>query len=191
MEINTLGIEGAWLASSTVHGDERGNFREWFKALDVERVTDRKFDVQQANISVSARGVLRGIHYSMAEVGQAKWVTCVAGSILDVVVDIRPSSPTYKKWISVELSALSGQAVLIGEGLGHAFVSLQDGTTVAYLVSSPFSPTEEFEINPLDSEIGIDWKLQSADLLLSDKDRIAPNLNERRIQGTLPSYISY
>ena len=129
-----LGIESAWLSTSQLHTDNRGNFREWFKAKDLEEQASQKFQVQQANISVSARGVLRGIHYSLAKSGQAKWITCVAGSILEVIIDIRPNSPTYKKWISIELDSMSGQAVLIGAGLGHGFVSLQDGTVVAYLV---------------------------------------------------------
>ena len=129
---------------------------------------------------------MRGIHYSLAEGGQAKWVTCVSGSIRDVIVDIRPSSPTYGKSVVVELSSASGNAVFIGEGLGHAFVSLEDNSTVAYLVSSPFSPAEEFEINPLDSEIGIEWGLPVGELRLSPKDAAAPSLAERMKSGKLP-----
>ena len=187
MELNPLGIEGAWVAESPVWGDERGFFREWFKASDISRVTGRDFSVAQANISSSARGVVRGIHYSLAEGGQAKWVTCVSGSIRDVIVDIRPSSPTYGKSVVVELSSASGNAVFISEGLGHAFVSLEDASTVAYLVSSPFSPTDEYEINPLDSELGIDWGLPIGELRLSPKDAAAPSMAERAIQGKLPN----
>ena len=187
MELNPLGIEGAWVAESPVWGDERGFFREWFKTSDISRVTGRDFSVAQANISSSARGVVRGIHYSLAEGGQAKWVTCVSGSIRDVIVDIRPSSPTYGKSVVVELSSASGNAVFIGEGLGHAFVSLEDASTVAYLVSSPFSPTDEYEINPLDPELGIEWGLPFEQLRLSPKDAAAPTMAERAIQGKLPN----
>ena len=187
MELNPLGIEGAWVAESPVWGDERGFFREWFKNSDISRVTGRDFSVAQANISSSARGVVRGIHYSLAEGGQAKWVTCVSGSIRDVIVDIRLSSPTYGKSVVVELSSASGNAVFIGEGLGHAFVSLEDASTVAYLVSSPFSPTDEYEINPLDPELGIEWELPVGELRLSPKDAAAPTMAERAIQGKLPN----
>jgi dTDP-4-dehydrorhamnose 3,5-epimerase len=186
MELTPLGIEGAWLAESPVWSDDRGFFREWFKSERVEKVVGRDFNVEQANISSSTKGTVRGIHYSLAAKGQAKWVTCVSGLIKDVIVDIRPSSKTYGKWIEVELSGTSGNAVLIGEGLGHGFVSLADVSTVAYLVSSPFSPSEEFEINPLDPAMAINWGLSSSELKISDKDKNAPTLEERKEEGKLP-----
>ena len=99
MKLTPLGIEGAWLAESPVWKDDRGLFREWFKAADVKSATGRDFDIEQANISLSSHGTLRGIHYSTAPRGQAKWITCVSGSIKDVVVDIRPHSSTFSKWI--------------------------------------------------------------------------------------------
>jgi dTDP-4-dehydrorhamnose 3,5-epimerase len=181
MEFTQLSIEGAWLATSPVWADERGSFREWFKAEDIEAATGIRFGVAQANLSQSKRGVVRGIHYSLAVDGQAKWVTCVIGAIKDVVVDIRPNSPTFGKHVVIDLIAGSGQAVLISAGLGHGFVSLAEGSTVAYLVSSPFSPTEEFEINPLDSEMGIDWGLPANELLLSRKDLSAPGIRDRKL----------
>ena len=186
MELTPLSIEGAWVATSPVWSDVRGFFREWFKSADVLAATGIDFGVQQANISSSARGVVRGIHYSLAAVGQAKWVTCVSGAIRDVIVDIRPGSATYGKYEVVDLSGVAGNAVLIGAGLGHGFVSLADASTVAYLVSSPFSPTEEFEINPLDPAIGIEWGLPVSELLLSPKDKAAPMLSERFSEGKLP-----
>jgi dTDP-4-dehydrorhamnose 3,5-epimerase len=181
-----LDIDGAWLVESSVFKDERGFFREWFKLemLDNEACN---FKVEQANISSSAMGTVRGIHYSLAVKGQAKWVTCVSGLIKDVIVDIRPKSKTFGKWIEVELSGTSGNAILIGEGLGHGFVSMVDASIVAYLVSSPFSPTEEFEINPLDPAIGINWGLPISVLKISDKDKNAPTLEERKKEGRLPS----
>ena len=186
MELTPLGIEGAWLASSPVWSDDRGFFREWFKTEEINKATERNFNIEQANISSSTKGTLRGIHYSLAAKGQAKWVTCVSGSIKDVIVDIRPNSKTFGKWIEVELSGTSGNALLIGEGLGHAFISLANVSTVAYLVSSPFSPTEEFEINPLDPAIGINWGLSLSELKISDKDKNSPTLEERKEEGKLP-----
>jgi dTDP-4-dehydrorhamnose 3,5-epimerase len=186
MELTPLGIDGAWLAESPVWRDDRGFFREWFKSEDVKAVTGREFGIEQANISLSSVGTLRGIHYSIASRGQAKWITCVSGSIQDVIVDIRPDSKTFGQWIDVELKGDSGKAVLISEALGHGFLALEDHTTVAYLVSTPFSPTDEFEINPLDEKIGIKWGMDLNSLKISEKDKIAPTLTQRNSEGRLP-----
>jgi dTDP-4-dehydrorhamnose 3,5-epimerase len=186
MELTPLAIEGTWLATSPVWVDERGSFREWFKSAEVLAATGIDFGVKQANISVSARGVVRGIHYSLAALGQAKFVTCVSGAIRDVIVDIRPGSPTYGKYEVVDLSGDLGNAVLIGAGLGHGFISLVEGSTVSYLLSSPYSPSDEFEINPLDASIGIEWGIPVSELLLSPKDSVAPSLEERAAEGKLP-----
>ena len=187
MDFTPLGIEGAWLAESPIWKDDRGFFREWFKAEDINDLTGCNFGIEQANISVSKKGTLRGIHYSIAPRGQAKLITCVAGLIKDVIVDIRPNSKTYKKWIEFELSGTSGNSLLIGNGLGHGFVSLADISMVAYLVSSPFSPSEEFEINPLDPVLAINWGIENSRLIFSEKDLNAPTLYERDKQGKLPS----
>ena len=186
MELTPLGIDGVWLAESPVWSDDRGFFREWFKSEDVKAATGREFGIEQANISVSSAGTLRGIHYSIAPRGQAKWITCVSGSIQDVIVDIRPDSKTFGQWIDVELKGDSGIAVLISEELGHGFLALKDNTAVAYLVSTPFSPTDEFEINPLDKKIGIKWGMDLSSLKISEKDKIAPTLAERLAEGKLP-----
>jgi dTDP-4-dehydrorhamnose 3,5-epimerase len=186
MNLIPLGIDGAWLAESPVWSDERGFFREWFKAEDVKSAIGRDFGIEQANISLSSRGTLRGIHYSIAPRGQAKWITCVSGSIKDIIVDIHPTSQTFGNWIEVELSGNSGKAVFISEGLGHGFLALEDNTAVAYLVSTPFSPTDEFDINPLDKEIGINWGMDFSELKISEKDKNAPTLAERLNQRKLP-----
>lgn len=189
MELTPLGIEGAWLAESPVWSDDRGFFREWFKSGDIQADTGINFSIQQANISQSQRGVIRGIHYSLAPHGQAKWVTCVIGSILDVVVDIRPNSPTYKKYIAVELKGNEGRALLIGPGLGHGFLALEDNTAISYLLSSPYSPEFELGIQPTDPEINIDWHLNligGVGIIVSPKDAQAPTLAERLAEGRLP-----
>ena len=186
-----LGIEGSWLAESPVRGDDRGFLREWFKSEDIKKNKGVDFGIEQANISMSSKGVLRGIHYSIAPRGQSKWITCVSGSIRDVIVDIRPDSKTFGQWIEVWLRGNSGQSVFLQEGLGHGFMSLEDNTTVAYLVSTPFSPSDEFEINPLDNEIGINWDMDLSCLKISPKDKNAPSLAERLDQGRLPTFRSF
>lgn len=186
MRLTPLGIEGAWLAESPVWSDDRGFFREWFKSAEVKNATGRDFGIEQANISLSSKGTLRGIHYSIAPLGQAKWISCVSGSIKDVIVDIRPDSKSFGQWLEVELRGDSGKAVLISEGLGHGFLALEDNAAVAYLVSTPFSPSDEFEINPLDEKIGINWGFDLSELKISDKDKNAPTLIERLAEGKLP-----
>jgi dTDP-4-dehydrorhamnose 3,5-epimerase len=187
MKLTPLGIDGAWLAESTVWSDDRGFFREWFKSEDIKAATGRDFGIEQANISLSSAGTLRGIHYSIAPRGQAKWITCVTGSIQDVIVDIRPDSKTFRQWVDVELKGDSGKAVLIGEGLGHGFLALEDNTTVAYLVSTEYSPEVEFEVNPFDEQIGICWRLEGKSLKVSDKDFDAPTLRQQFTLNNLPS----
>ena len=187
MKLTSLGIEGVWLAESPVWSDDRGFFREWFKSEDIKNETGRDFGIEQANISLSSRGTLRGIHYSMAPRGQAKWITCVSGSIKDVIVDIRPGSKSFGQWIEVELRGDSGNAVLISENLGHGFLALKDHTAVAYLVSTSFSPKHEYEINPLDEKIAINWGMELLELKISVKDMKAPTLLERKLNGELPS----
>jgi dTDP-4-dehydrorhamnose 3,5-epimerase len=175
-KLTPLSIEGSWLFESSSHEDDRGYFREWFKSSVVTETLGRQFNVSQSNLSRSKKGVVRGIHFSMAPSGQAKWVTCANGSLWDVIVDIRPESPTFKRWEVVELRADEGKALFISEGLGHAFLSLEDDTVTSYLLTTPYSPTEEFAINPKDSEIAIKWPDMT--LLFSDKDAGAPSLKE-------------
>ncbi len=184
MEFEGLAIEGAWLARSPVHRDERGFFREWFRGDELPSATGREFKVVQSNTSLSAKGVLRGIHYSLAPQGQAKWITCMAGSIWDVVVDIRPSSPTFKKWVGVELEGSSGDSLLISEGLGHAFIALEDDSVVTYLLTSPYSPKEEFGLNPLDDELAIHWPINNPSL--SPADEKAISISEAFAANRLP-----
>lgn len=186
MKLTPLGIEGVWLAESPVWSDDRGFFREWFKSDDIKKATGRDFKIEQANISLSSKGTLRGIHYSLAPRGQAKWITCFAGLIKDVIVDIRPDSKSFAQWIEVELRGDSGKALFISEGLGHGFLALEDNTAVAYLVSTPFSPTHEYEINPLDEKIGINWGIDPNSIKISEKDKNSPSLKSRLKLNQLP-----
>jgi dTDP-4-dehydrorhamnose 3,5-epimerase len=189
MDLTPLNIEGAWLAESPVRKDDRGIFREWFKREEIELKSRFDFSVAQANISVSNKGVIRGIHYSVAPEGQAKWITCASGSILDVIVDIRPNSPTYKKIEYVHLNGDDGRSLLIAHGLGHGFLSLEENSTIAYLLSSRYSPENELEIIPTDTDLNIDWHLQlvrGSALILSTKDAQAPTLKEREQNNQLP-----
>jgi len=170
-----LKIAGAWIHEPRLHHDHRGVFLEWFRNDALEAASGLPINVAQANWSVSGRNVLRGVHYSVGDPGQAKYVTCVSGAVFDVVVDLCPDSPNFGAWDAVLLEAGRPRAVYISEGLGHAFLSLKEGSTVLYLCSTPYSPEDERGVNPLDPDLGVKWPLDG-DPVLSDKDRSAPPL---------------
>ncbi|GAA3124759.1 hypothetical protein GCM10020001_052020 [Nonomuraea salmonea] len=144
-------------------------------------------DLAQVNCSVSRRGVLRGVHFADVPPGQAKYVTCAAGAVLDVVVDVRAGSPTFGRWESVRLDDESRHGLYIGEGLGHAFLALSESATVVYLCSTPYDPAREHGVHPLDPDLGIEWPLDG-EPLLSAKDAAAPTLKQALDAGSLPSW---
>jgi dTDP-4-dehydrorhamnose 3,5-epimerase len=182
-----ISIGGAWTFTPAVHRDDRGYFLEWFRAGELSESLGYWPETAQANCSVSRRGVIRGIHFSDVPPGQAKYVSCVQGAILDVVVDIRVGSPSYGRWEAVRLDDESRQALFISEGLGHAFTALSDQATVIYLCSTPYAPGREHGVNPLDPAIGIRWPAD-AEPVLSGKDAAAPTLAQARAAGLLPDY---
>jgi dTDP-4-dehydrorhamnose 3,5-epimerase len=184
MEIQQLNIKGAWLARSSVFTDNRGSFREWFKKSELNEITGQTFDVRQSNVSISNKGALRGLHYSLAAEGQSKWITCVSGSIWDVVVDIRPSSPTFKKWIGINLENGLGEALFLTDGLAHGFLALEDNSVVSYLLTSMYAPEKEFGINPMDPDLAIKWPIKAK--YLSSKDLNAPDISHLIEQKLLP-----
>lgn len=193
MDIRALKIEGAWELTPRQFGDDRGVFLEWFKGAEFAETVGHDLDLRQANLSVSAAGVLRGIHFADVPPSQAKYVTCVHGAVLDVIVDIRVGSPTFGRWDAVLLDDVDRRAVYLSEGLGHAFCSLEDGSTVTYLCSAPYAPGREHGIHPLDPELGIEWPTTGRDgspltPLLSDKDAVAPTLAQAQEQGLLPTW---
>ncbi|MFI2103079.1 dTDP-4-dehydrorhamnose 3,5-epimerase family protein [Isoptericola sp. NPDC019693] len=193
MQIRELSVPGAYEITPRQHGDPRGVFLEWFKAGPFAEAVGHPLDLQQANASVSTAGVLRGIHFADVPPGQAKYVTCAKGAVLDVVVDIRVGSPTFGQWDSVLLDDVDRRAIYLGEGLGHAFMSLEDDSTVLYLCSAGYNPGHEHGIHPLDPEVGIQWPTTARDgsplvAQLSDKDTAAPSLAEAKAQGLLPTH---
>ncbi len=187
MDVRALEISGAWEFTPKQHGDSRGLFAEWYKEDVFTDNVGYPLHVAQSNLSVSAKGTLRGIHFAQLAPSQAKYVFCPQGSILDVVVDLRVGSPTYGQHEIVRLDDVERKALYLGEGLGHAFYAEQDGSTVTYLVTAPYAPTREFEIHPLDPALNIAWP-QDIEPLMSAKDLAAPTLAEAKDQGLLPVY---
>jgi dTDP-4-dehydrorhamnose 3,5-epimerase len=179
MEFRELAVPGAWVITPRQFGDDRGMFLESFKASEFEKVTGRPFDLRQVNCSVSAAGVLRGVHYTEDPPGQAKYVTCVHGAFLDVVVDLRPGSSTYGRWDSVVLDDVDRRSVFLSEGLGHAILSLADHSTVTYLCSLEYTPEFDRDIDAFDPQLSIEWPTVGRDgnrltYVRSPKDAAAP-----------------
>lgn len=193
MEWQELRIKDAWLITPKVFPDERGFFVETFRADEFAEVVGHPFHLRQSNMSVSKAGVIRGIHYADVPPSQAKYVSCTRGSIVDYIVDIRVGSATFGQYEAVVLDSRQPRFIYLSEGLGHALCSLEDGSTVNYLVSESFNPQREHGVNPLDPTLAIQWPSQDAngipfEVLLSEKDTAAPNLQEALGSGLLPSY---
>ena len=189
MKVRELDIPGAWEINPTIHGDSRGFFFEWITDRGFSAFAGHRLDVRQANCSVSSAGVLRGLHFAQVPPSQAKNVTCVSGSVFDVVVDVRLGSPTFGRWDSVLLDDIDRRTIYISEGLAHGFLALQDNSTVMYLCSSEYNPQREHTISATDPTLAIDWPVvDGVDLRLSDRDAVAPSFDEVRASGVLPTW---
>ena len=187
MQIRPLAIEGAWEITPRQFRDDRGVFLESFRADALAEHIGHPLQVRQTNTSVSSRGTVRGIHFADVPPSQAKYVSAVAGSFLDFVVDLRTGSPTFGQWDSVLLDTRDRRAVYLSEGLGHAICALEDDSTVTYLCSSVYSPGREHGVHPLDPELALVFP-DGLQPLLSPKDAAAPTLAQAREQGLLPRY---
>jgi dTDP-4-dehydrorhamnose 3,5-epimerase len=171
-------IEGVILIEPTVHGDERGFFLETFRA-DAIRDLGIEVEFVQENQSRSAARVLRGIHLQR---GQAKLVRCARGRIFDVAVDLRPDSPTYKRWEGYELDDADHRQLFIPDGFGHGFCVLSETADVLYRVSSYYDAELETGVAWDDPEIAVDWPVPEP--VLSDRDRSAPSLASLAAAGS-------
>lgn len=189
VEVRELKIPGTWEITPTVHGDSRGQLFEWLTDHDFTAFAGHRFDLRQANCSISSAGVLRGMHFAQLPPSQAKYVTCVKGSVFDVVVDIRLGSPTFGQWDSVLLDDSDHKTIYISEGLAHGFLALQDNSTVMYLCSAEYNPQREHTICPTDPALAIEWPLvNGAAPTLSARDAAAPSFAEVRASDLLPSW---
>lgn len=181
-----LPIPGAWVYVPRVFGDDRGSFHEAFRA---EQFTDKlgyPLNIAQSNLSRSGANVIRGIHLAEVPPGQAKLVTCVAGGVTDVLVDLRIGSPTYGKHLRVPLNEQNNFVLFVPLGVGHGVASEQKGATLYYLVTEAYDPEREFGLHPFDATLSIDWPVEQAAAVLSEKDSRAPSLNE--VQERLSSF---
>lgn len=174
MNIIKTELEGVYIIEPKVFGDKRG----WFMESYSERVFKEQglnYNFVQDNHSFSAtKGTLRGIHFQKGESAQAKLVRCSKGAVTDVAVDLRKGSPTYKKWVAVELSAENKRQLLIPRGFGHGFVTLTDDVEFLYKADNYYDPANDRSILWCDEEIGVQWGVENP--IISDKDSKAPKL---------------
>jgi len=187
MDVRELAVPGCVEFLPTTHRDSRGSFLEWYRADEVRAAIGHWMPIAQANHSISRRGTLRGIHYALVPPGQAKYVYCSRGAMLDVVVDLRVGSPTFGVRDSVRLDDSERRAVYLPEGIGHAFLALVDDSALTYLCSTGYDPSREKTVDPLDPSLALPWPAD-VEPVLSDRDRSAPGVAEAAAAGDLPSY---
>lgn len=187
MQVRELAVPGAFEFTPPSFADPRGVFAAPYQETAFVKAVGHPLRVAQTNHSVSARGVIRGVHFADTPPGQAKYLYCVRGEALDVIVDLRVGSPTFGAADAVRLSGERLNAVYLPEGLGHAFLALADDTVITYHCSEEYNPAVEHGVHPLDPELALPWP-DDVEPVLSDKDRAAPTLAQARDQGLLPRY---
>ncbi|SPL64802.1 dTDP-4-dehydrorhamnose 3,5-epimerase [Ochrobactrum soli] len=174
MIVRQLELDGLLEIIPRKFGDDRGFFSETYNAKSfAEAGIDLQF-VQDNHSFSAAKGVVRGLHYQLPTRAQDKLVRVIRGAILDVAVDIRKSSPTFGKWVALEVSAEKWNQILVPKGFAHGFMTLVENTEVIYKVTDYYSPEHDRSIRFDDPAIGIEWPLPSSDVQLSDKDQKAP-----------------
>jgi dTDP-4-dehydrorhamnose 3,5-epimerase len=176
MRAHPTALAGVTLLEPAVFGDARGWFVESWNQRTFEAAVGASVAFVQDNHSRSAKGVLRGLHYQLSPRAQGKLVRVIAGSVLDVAVDIRKSSPTFKQWIAFELSAENKRQLWIPAGFAHGFLALTEGAELCYKVTDFYDRNCDRSIAWNDPEIAIDWQLKGTQPLLSGKDQTAPLL---------------
>ena len=178
MTFTRTAIPDVVIIEPKVHGDSRGYFVETFVSNKLEEFLGYQINFCQDNESKSSKGVLRGLHYQLPPHAQTKLVRVIYGRVLDVAVDIRKNSPTFGKYVAVELSGENKKQLLIPRGFAHGFVVLEDDTVFAYKVDNYYSPECDRGIAFDDKNLNIDWILNHDELNLSSKDTKQPKLNE-------------
>ena len=176
MKFTPQSIPDVILIEPTTHGDDRGYFVETFRQDLFDKAVGYQVNFIQDNESKSTKGVLRGLHYQLPPYTQAKLVRIIEGSVLDVAVDIRKSSPTFGQYVSVELTAQNKCQLFVPRGFAHGFVVLSESATFTYKVDNYYSPEHDQGIAFNDDQLKIDWQLLTEELQLSDKDKTHPSL---------------
>ena len=178
MEIIKTEIEGPVILVPKVFTDDRGYFFESYSKRQFEEAVGQTVDFVQDNESRSTKGVMRGLHFQLPPFTQAKLVRCVEGAVLDVAVDLRKGSPTYGRHVAVELTADNHFQFFVPRGFAHGFAVLSDVAVFQYKCDNYYAPQADGGISILDSSLGIDWRIDPAQAILSEKDLRHPYLKD-------------
>lgn len=176
MKFTPQSISDVILIEPNINRDDRGCFLETYRQDLLDEAIGYKVNFVQDNESKSLKGALRGLHYQLPPYTQAKLVRVIEGSVLDVVVDIRRSSPTFGQYVSLELTAQNKHQIFVPHGFAHGFIVLSNSATFAYKVDNYYSPDYERGIAFNDAQLKINWQLSAEELQLSGKDKIHPSL---------------
>lgn len=187
MHVRKLAVAGGFEFTPRPHPDQRGLFVSPLQEEPFLNAVGRPFPVAQTNHVHSARGVLRGVHFTRTPPGQEKYVYCAHGKAMDVIVDVRLGSPTFGAWDVVDMDAESFRAAYFPRGTAHAFLALEDDTVMCYMVSTAYRPERELAIAPNDPDLALPWPA-GIEPVLSQRDRTAPGLREAADRGLLPRY---
>lgn len=187
VQFRELAVPGVIEFTPLVFPDGRGHFVAPFEESAFVAATGYRLQLAQSNLSVSRRGVIRGVHFADVPPGQAKYVHCVRGSLLDVAIDVRVGSPTFGRWCSALLDTETCRCVYLAEGIGHAFIALSDDTVMSYLCSTGYNLAAEHTVNPLDPALELPWPTD-IEPILSERDRTAPTLAEAATANLLPNW---
>nr|WP_202120955.1 dTDP-4-dehydrorhamnose 3,5-epimerase [Streptomyces sp. BA2] len=183
-----MNVEGVVEFIPKIHEDQRGSFVSPFTGEALAAHVGREsFPAAQLSYSTSQRGTVRGVHFTQCPPGMAKFVCCLSGELQDFVVDLRTGSPTFGRCDTTVLSGTTMRALYIPPGVGHGFAALCDGTVMSYMMSGTYAPTYELALSPLDPDLALPLP-DGVDLLLSERDRLAPTLKELDERGLLPDY---
>ncbi|MDY3351705.1 dTDP-4-dehydrorhamnose 3,5-epimerase [Riemerella anatipestifer] len=179
MNIKETPLKDCYIIGPTIFEDERGYFYEKFNEKKFEELTGMNGRFVQDNISKSSYGVLRGLHLQKGEHAQAKLVSCLEGKVWDVAVDLREDSPSFGKWYGVELTAENKLQFYVPRGFAHGFVVLSETAVFAYKCDNFYNKESEGGILWNDVDLAIDWKLEEADIILSEKDKVQALFSEK------------
>ncbi len=181
MKAEKTNLKDCWVLEPDVYEDERGYFYEGFNIEKFQKATGFDFEVKQLNQSRSAKGVLRGLHFQRGNKSQAKLVSCIEGEVLDVAVDLRMDSPTFRQYSLIRLSAHNKKHFFIPKGMAHGFLVLTEQAKLMYQVDELYSKEHDTGIIYNDPEINISWGIPEDEIILSEKDQNLPFLQQIKL----------
>ncbi len=174
----TTKLKDVFLLKTKLHSDARGSFKEAFNLKIFENYIGKRINFCQDNLSVSRKGVIRGLHYQLDPYSQSKLVSVVSGKVLDIVVDLREGSPSFGKYISQELSAENGFQLFIPRGFAHGYITLSEKSIFHYKVDEYYHPESDSGIAANDNTLGINWQIPESEWIQSEKDKNHPSFSE-------------